>query len=126
MNVLLDTHVLLWWLSNDSALPRSAAARIEAAENTIFVSAVTYWEIWLKKSIGKLKIPANFSRIAADQGFEDLPLTAAHARAVADLPWLHRDPFDRILIAQARVEKLRLLTADASLAAYGPMVITTR
>ena len=123
MKLLLDTHLLLWWLSNDPALPQSAAALMREERNTLFVSAVTYWEIYLKKGLGKLKIPRDFIKYAAAEGVEDLPLKAAHGRVVADLPWHHRDPFDRVLIAQARSEGFRLLTADRQLGVYGRDVL---
>lgn len=93
---------------------------------TIFVSAVTYWEIYLKASLGKLRLPPDFAEVVAEEWFENLPLTAAHAREVGRLPWHHRDPFDRMLIAQARVERLTVITADEALAAYGEFVLVAR
>jgi PIN domain nuclease of toxin-antitoxin system len=95
-------------------------------QNTVFVSAVSHWEIWLKQSLGKLRLPEDFSERIAAESFESLPLTASQTRQVALLPWHHRDPFDRMLIAQAQVEKLHLLTADESLAAYGEAVYVAR
>lgn len=123
MRILLDTHLLLWWLSDGPALPPGATKLIADPANTIFVSAVSHWEIWLKESLGKLKLPRNFAEVAAEESFEALPLTARHAREVARLPWVHRDPFDRMLISQARVERFRFLTADESLLAYGEPVL---
>ena len=126
MRILLDTHLLLWWLANDPSLPGEARALISDPENTVFVSAVSLWEIWLKQSLGKLRLPVDFEEKLAGEEFENLPLTAAHAREIALLPWHHRDPFDRMLIAQARVAELKFLTADESAAAYGDMVLLAR
>lgn len=122
MRILLDTLVLLWWLQNSPALSKPARSLIQNPENVVFVSAVTLWEIWLKKSLGKLSLPRNFEQQLAQESFEDLPLTAAQAREIASLPWHHRDPFDRMLVAQAKTEDLILLTADAAVAAYGDFV----
>jgi PIN domain nuclease of toxin-antitoxin system len=120
---LLDTHLLLWWLSNSSLLSEQARRLIGDPGNTVFVSAVSLWEIWLKTSIGKLRVPAGFARKLAAEPFEDLPLRAEHTPAVATLKWHHRDPFDRMLIAQATCENLILLTADSALGAYGRLVL---
>ncbi len=95
-------------------------------ENTVFVSAVSLWEIWLKQSLGKLRLPDDFTERLAAESFESLPLTASQTRQVSLLPWRHRDPFDRMLIAQAQVEKLVLLTGDELLAAYGAVVHLAR
>jgi PIN domain nuclease of toxin-antitoxin system len=99
---------------------------IRDPENTVFVSAVSLWEIWLKQSLGKLRLPVDFTERLAAESFESLPLTASHTRQVSLLPWCHRDPFDRMLVAQAQVEKLVLLTADDALAAYGAVVHVAR
>jgi PIN domain nuclease of toxin-antitoxin system len=122
VKLLLDTHLLLWWLSNSRHLPAQARQLIGDPNNTIFVSAVSLWEVWLKSSIGKLRVPSGFAKKLAAEPFEDLPLRAEHTPAVAMLEWHHRDPFDRMLIAQARSENLLLLTADSALGAYGGMV----
>ena len=126
MRLLLDTHVLLWWLANDASLSPAAGALIRNPENVIFVSAVSVWEIWLKESLGKLRLPDAFEEKLAAQAFESLTLTASQTRHVALLPWHHRDPFDRMLVAQAITEKLVLLTADTILAAYGDCVHLAR
>jgi PIN domain nuclease of toxin-antitoxin system len=106
----------------------SAQARqtIGDPENTVFVSAVSLWEIWLKRSLGKLRLPVDFTERLAGESFESLPLLASQTRQVSMLPWCHRDPFDRMLVAQAQVEKLVLLTADETLAAYGAVVRVAR
>ena len=122
MKLILDTHLLLWWLDDSSLLPEDARALISAPENDILVSAVSLWEIWLKQSLGKLRLPADFEDRLKKEAFEDLPLTGTHTRLIASLPWHHRDPFDRMLVAQAQIEGVTLLTADAKLAAYGDFV----
>jgi PIN domain nuclease of toxin-antitoxin system len=122
LKLLLDTHILLWWLDANPQLSEEAVRLIREPENTIFVSAVSLWEIWLKQSLGKLRLPANFQERLADESFESLPLAAAHTTRIGNLEWLHRDPFDRMLIAQAQAENLVLLTADEALAGYGPAV----
>lgn len=126
MRILLDTHLLLWWLEGSPWLSAQAGETIRDPENTVFVSAVSVWEIWLKQSLGKLRLPADFTERLAAESFESLSLMAAHTRQVALLPWRHRDPFDRMLVAQAQVEKLVLLTADEALAAYGAVVHVAR
>ena len=119
MKLLLDTHILLWWLADDAALTTAARDLIREPENVIFVSAVSLWEIRLKQSLKKLRLPEDFEDKLASEGFENLPLMAAHTRQVAKIEWHHRDPFDRMLIAQAQIAQLRLLTADGALRAYG-------
>ncbi len=122
MKILIDTHLLLWWLGGDPSLSAQARALIGDPENTVFVSAVSLWEIWLKESLGKLRLPADFEQRLARESFESLPLTGAQARGVASLPWHHRDPFDRMLVAQSVAEHLTLLTVDERVAAYGDFV----
>ena len=122
MKILLDTHLVLWWLANDSALSVRARELISDPANTVFVSAVSLWEMWLKVSLGKLEVPLDFDARLAAEAFENLPLTAAQTRVVNSLPWHHRDPFDRMLVAQAQLERLVLLTADRQITAYGGFV----
>jgi PIN domain nuclease of toxin-antitoxin system len=126
VKLLLDTHLLLWWLANDPALSAAARELIADPENTVFISAVSLWEIRLKQSLGRLKLPPDFDARLAAEHFENLPLLAAHTREVAFLPWHHRDPFDRMLIAQARSAGLKLLTADDAVASYGDAVVLVR
>jgi len=126
LRILLDTHILLWWLENSASLPKAARELICDTDNTIFVSAVSLWEIWLKQSLGKLRLPADFAERLAAESFENLPLTGRQTRQVSSLPWHHRNPFDRMLIAQAQVEELVLLTADEFLMAYGAAVHCAR
>ena len=125
MRLLLDTHIVLWWLLADKQLPLLARKLVSDRGNTIFVSAVSIWEIRLKESLGKLSVPADFELRLNAESFEALPLTAKHAHAAGTLPWHHRDPFDRMLVAQAQVEKLQLLTADGVVGAYGSFVLVS-
>lgn len=122
MRILLDTHLILWWLMDSGELPAEARELLRNPENTVFVSAVSMWEIWLKESLGKLRLPADFADKLAAESFENLPLTGLQTRQIARLPWLHRDPFDRMLVAQAQVEGLQLLTADSTVGQYGEFV----
>lgn len=126
MKFILDTHLLLWWLAGSPKLPASARGLIADPGNTVFVSAVSLWEIWLKQSLGKLKLPSNFQEVLAGESFEHLPLAGSHTIELARLPWRHRDPFDRMLIAQARTCKLQLLTADETIASYGDPVLLSK
>jgi PIN domain nuclease of toxin-antitoxin system len=122
MKILLDTHILLWWLMDDPALSARARDLIADRENTLFVSAVSLWEIRLKQSLGRIELPADFDEILAGESFEPLPLAAVHTPLLADLPWIHPDPFDRMLIAQARAMKFQFLTADSVCRDYGPEI----
>ncbi|HUB79295.1 MAG TPA: type II toxin-antitoxin system VapC family toxin [Bryobacteraceae bacterium] len=126
MKLLLDTRILLWWLDANPLLPRDAMALIRDPQNTIFVSAVSLCEIWLKQSLGKLRLPASFQERLASEGFENLPLTSAQSARIGQMEWMHRDPFDRMLVAQAQAENLTFLTADEALAGYGPVVRVAR
>jgi PIN domain nuclease of toxin-antitoxin system len=118
MNLLLDTHVLLWWLDDHPTLSKKARAAIAAGENLVFVSAAVIWEIRIKQALGKLEIPRSFRRVLDDQSFEMLNITIEHAHAIGDLPAHHRDPFDRMLVAQTKVEGLTLVTRDIRLKKY--------
>jgi PIN domain nuclease of toxin-antitoxin system len=112
MNLFLDTHVLLWWLDDSPHLSEAGRNAIAAVDNLIVVSAVVIWEIRIKQKLGKLEIAPNFYRVIKDQGFELLSITADHAYASGELPMHHRDPFDRMIIAQAKLEGLRIVTHD--------------
>jgi PIN domain nuclease of toxin-antitoxin system len=118
VKLLLDTHALLWWLADDPRLARSAAASIADAE-LVAVSAASAWEIAIKQATGTLEGPDDLPAEMATNGFTELPVTVAHAAAAGALPPHHADPFDRMLIAQARLEGLTLVTRDARLAEYG-------
>jgi PIN domain nuclease of toxin-antitoxin system len=116
--LLLDTHVALWWLT---AHPRlGAAAQALIAEAECHLSAASVWEVAIKYKLGKLEIdPHALLNVARTAGFRILPVAAEHSAATAELPTLHGDPFDRLLIAQARLEHLHLLTADDRISQYG-------
>jgi PIN domain nuclease of toxin-antitoxin system len=122
LSLLIDSHVVLWWLFKDIKLSGKAHQLIDKANN-VYVSAATTWELMAKASLGKLSIPDDFLKAVEHQGFAHLPITHTHALELIRLPWLHKDPFDRILLAQAICEDLRLVTADTRLASYGPPVV---
>lgn len=124
MRILLDTHVLLWMLAGSSRID-AARELILAPANEIFVSAVSWWEIAVKASIGKLPqadVPRMRSEALEVSGLRELPVTGVHAETLVDLPLHHRDPFDRMLVAQAMSEPMRLLTSDSQLSAYSELV----
>ena len=112
MNVLIDTHILLWWLADDASLPDAARAEIARPENEVLVSAASAWEIAIKQSLGRLDAPHELLTALSDNDFDTLPMTASHALAAGRLPSHHADPFDRMLIAQAAAEDLTLITVD--------------
>ncbi|MDT7581673.1 MAG: hypothetical protein QOK35_2937 [Pseudonocardiales bacterium] len=117
MGLLLDTHVLVWWLSADKRLPDELRQRLDD-DPDVWVSTVTVWEIATKQSIGKLDAPRPLSEAVTTSRFRELPITFDHAVAVGHLPLLHRDPFDRMLVAQARHEQLTLVTGDPQIHRY--------
>jgi PIN domain nuclease of toxin-antitoxin system len=122
MRLLLDTHALLWWLAGDENLSADARAALGESENTIFVSAASTWEISTKHRLGKLPgvnaIASNLAEAIESQGFLSLPVTIAHGQAAGALPGPHRDPFDRMLIAQAMLEDLVLVSNERAFDAY--------
>ena len=118
MNLLLDTHALLWWLDDNPTLSAEARDAIADGRNLVFVSAVVIWEVRVKQSLGKLQLPSNFREVLDSQAFDELPLTVDHAHRLAELPPLHRDPFDRMLVAQAMAERLTVVTRDPDIARY--------
>lgn len=124
--LLLDTHVLLWWMGDNKALGRAARAAIGSPDNIAYISAASIWEIAIKKSLGKLTAPDDFESIVEAEGFEALPISLFHAEQAGALPPLHRDPFDRMLIAQAQAEGLTLVSQDRRLAQYGLRVVDPR
>lgn len=123
MRLLLDTHVYLWAVMNSRLLGASARRAIETAEE-VYVSAASIWEIAIKARLGKIEAsPDDLAGAIVQSGFIELPIRASHAAEVGRLPLHHGDPFDRILIAQAVCEPLRLLTADSLLTRYGDLVM---
>jgi PIN domain nuclease of toxin-antitoxin system len=123
VELLLDTHLVLWWLSDDERLSAQARTRIADTANFPIVSAATAWEIAIKRALGKIRLEGNLETAVREQGFGILPVTFAHAAEVFALPPIHRDPFDRMLVAQARVENLQLLTQDANILRYPANVV---
>jgi PIN domain nuclease of toxin-antitoxin system len=124
VRVLLDTHLLLWALGQPARLSPAARQQIDAAE--IYVSAASIWEISIKSALGKLDAdPSEILAAIEPSGFEMLFITGQHAAKVVELPQLHKDPFDRMLVAQALVEPMFLLTNDDALAPYGTFVNVT-
>ncbi len=119
MTVLLDTHVLLWWLAADPALPDAARAVIADSSTVVLVSAASAWEISIKQAAGRLDAPDDLIAALDENRFDSLPITAAHAMAAGRLSPHHSDPFDRMLIAQARLEDLTVVTVDRRFADYG-------
>lgn len=117
MNLLLDTHALLWWLA-DEPLEEQARAAIESPENLVSVSAASVWEIAIKRALGKLRTGDDLPGAIAAAGFEALAITVEHADAAGALPLHHRDPFDRMLVAQSQALGLVLVTRDPQLGAY--------
>lgn len=116
---LLDTHALLWWMgSRTGRLSEQARAALTKGRHRLFLSAGAAWEMAIKKSLGRLSYPGNLDEVLDSQRIEVLPIKLSHALAVADLPSHHRDPFDRIQIAQARIEDLVLVTRDSNIAKY--------
>jgi PIN domain nuclease of toxin-antitoxin system len=127
MKLLLDTHTLLWFLTNDRSLSAQARVAIEAGGNTCSVSAASLWEVALKVALSKLTLPAPYADIFPRQleinGFGLLPITPAHCAVLLTLPFHHRDPFDRLLLAQAQSEAMTLVSDDGQFAPYGVPVL---
>jgi PIN domain nuclease of toxin-antitoxin system len=118
VRLLLDSHVALWWLADSSLLGLGARTAIIEADE-VFWSVVTPWELGSKRSIGKISYPDGLTSALLESGFVELPIVGDHAIVASALPLHHRDPFDRMLIAQAQVEALEMVSADRSLDAYG-------
>ncbi|MBH8553169.1 type II toxin-antitoxin system VapC family toxin [Nostocaceae cyanobacterium CENA357] len=118
MGFLLDTHVLLWWLANDPKLPTDVQEILRNPVNDSFVSAATIWKIAIKTSLGKLKQPNDLLAVIRDNQFQVLGISAEHCLKVGSLPWHHKDPFDRMLIPQALVESLTIITVDQKFRLY--------
>jgi PIN domain nuclease of toxin-antitoxin system len=125
MKLLLDTHVVLWWLADDKQLSDEARSAIADPDNTVTVSAASLFEIVIKKNLGKLEIADEWYEAISSEPFVRLPITWEHARKVGELPPIHRDPFDRLLIAQAANEDLILVTHDDIIARYGISILRT-
>lgn len=125
MRLLLDSHVALWWLDANESLGAGCAARLEAADEVYF-SAVTPWELGIKRALGKLAFPDGLVSELQAAGFLELAISGAHADHAPRLPAHHRDPFDRMLVAQAQLEGLALVTADLLLGPYDIKLVDAR
>ena len=126
MRLLLDTHAFLWWLNDDPKLRAKARAAISDPGASVYVSAATIWELSIKARLGKLDLEGTdpVGEIAAND-FLELPISARHALAAGDLPRHHDDPFDRMLVAQAQLEDLVIVTHDSKIDAYGVATLAT-
>lgn len=125
MRVLIDTHLLLWAASDPDRLPAAARAELENLDNVLMFSAASIWEVTIKKGLGRTDFavdPALLRRGLLDNAYEELPIASQHAVFVGQLPLLHKDPFDRILVAQSLVEGAALLTSDELVAQYHPSI----
>jgi PIN domain nuclease of toxin-antitoxin system len=126
VKLLLDTHAFLWFVAGDERLGRKARRVIEDDEAELYLSAVSVWEMAIKSSLGRLRLPAPLTDYLMEKvadGFRILPVEWPHAAAVETLPFHHRDPFDRLLVAQALIEDLTVVTGDAAFRAYGATVL---
>lgn len=123
MRLLLDTHVALWALGEPDRLSDEVASLVADPAHEVYVSAVTVWEVEIKRAIGKLTAPDDFATEVIERGFDGLPIDLAHASAAGRLPLLHADPFDRMLVAQAMVEGLTLVSDDRNVAAYDVVIL---
>jgi len=123
MKLLLDTHAALWWLADDPKFGAAAAAHLTHGGNQVFLSAVVVWEVAIKRSLGKLEAPEDLRATLLGAGVLPLPIDLEHAARVERLPWHHRDPFDRLIIAQAQVEDAVVVSHDSAFDAYGVQVL---
>ena len=124
MNLLLDTHAFIWWIDAGRPLASEAQEAIADPGAIVAVSAASAWEIAIKRATGKLDAPAGLADEITVHGFVPLPITVQHTEAAGDLPLHHRDPFDRLIIAQARAEGLRVVTRDPAFTAYDVRTLT--
>jgi PIN domain nuclease of toxin-antitoxin system len=123
LKLLLDTHAFLWWLADDRELGAKAREEIADGGNLVFVSAASAWEIAVKRAAGKLEAPGDVAEWIAQSNFAPLPIEVEHAVASVELPMHHSDPFDRLLVAQARLENLALVARDEAIDRYDVTVI---
>ena len=123
MRALLDSHAALWWLEDSPHLGDAGAGMLEDPASEVLLSAVTVWELGMKRAAGRLQTNDGWVALLRDRGARPLPITFAHAAAAADLPLHHRDPFDRMLVAQALTERAAIISRDARLRKYDVEVI---
>jgi PIN domain nuclease of toxin-antitoxin system len=126
MRLLLDTHTFLWWIQDSPRLPKRFRSAIAERTNDVFVSAVSVWEIAIKRRTGKIALSGEIVEEIRSHGFQPLPIGIEHAEAVEHLPIFHRDPFDRMLIVQAMAEGMILLSVDAQVVKYAPKLLLLR
>jgi PIN domain nuclease of toxin-antitoxin system len=122
MKYMLDTHVLLWWLDGTD-LSEAALEVLSDSRSEVFVSPVSAIEMSIKSSRGRVSVPDELPHLISDSGFETLTIRWEHARRAGQLPWHHRDPFDRLLLAQALVDDLTIITRDPAFVAYDPLLM---
>jgi PIN domain nuclease of toxin-antitoxin system len=125
VRLLLDTHALLWWLADDARLGPKARQAIGMPTNLVFVSAATAWEIAVKRALGTLVAPGDIEDWLVKSNFQPLPIQIAEAVASAELPPHHRDPFDRLLVAQAQIGRMTIVTGDEEIGKYGVSLLST-
>jgi PIN domain nuclease of toxin-antitoxin system len=123
VKLLLDTHAALWWLADDDRIGEEVIRQLTDDTNQVMISAVVVWEVAIKRSLGKLDAPADLAPTLLGAGAQPLPVTLEHAAAVEKLPWRHRDPFDRLLIAQALTEEAAIVSRDEPLSEYGVAIV---
>ena len=123
MRLLLDTNALIYSLGSPKKLSLKVREALTREDSVVLVSAVSIWEMRIKQALGKLKVTSDLLEAIQEQGFDLLPITPVHADSLKDLPMHHRDPFDRLLVAQALLEKLTVVTTDAVFGKYGVQVI---
>jgi PIN domain nuclease of toxin-antitoxin system len=119
MKLIVDTHAFLWWLMDQPKLLPSALIEMQNRNNDVFVSSAVIWEIAIKQSLGKIQIPPDLIDVVRKSGFEFLLISEVHALATQRLPLIHKDPFDRMLVAQALIENATIVTSDAYSPQYG-------
>jgi PIN domain nuclease of toxin-antitoxin system len=124
MKYLLDTHIIIWWLTEPQNIAINARNVISDKKQEIFMSSISFWEIAIKQNLGRLVVPANLIDILTHEGFQLLPLSAQEALSVADLPLIHTDPFDRMLIMQSKLNDLILITRDKKIAEYPVLTLS--
>jgi PIN domain nuclease of toxin-antitoxin system len=121
--ILLDTHALIWWMNGDQALGEFALECIANENNHVYVSAASIWEMSIKRQLGKLECPVDLDSVIESLGFRKLPISIFHSEQAGQLPIHHKDPFDRMLIAQAQAEGLQIITKDEHFPSYGISLI---
>jgi PIN domain nuclease of toxin-antitoxin system len=123
VRLLLDTHAALWWLSDDDRFGGRATTELADDTNQVLLSAAVIWEVAIKRSLGKLDAPSDLGATLVGAGAVALPVTLEHAAAVGELPWHHRDPFDRLLVAQAKIERAAVVSRDPVFERYEAPVV---